>query len=462
VGDGRVSEYAPPEEVYRVTGSFTQDDALKKCESYGGTLASFDQIVAAQVAGAAWCEWGWSSEKGAVSFPIQADLNCKVGDSSPVNIMQNAKDTHAINCYGVKPPQDQFSNVIGFNATKWNQAEQCPFGHFLATDPNMCHSVCPSGTRPNDGACSFPDGVTQNIIRTFKPAFQKIGNLNPCSPDEELVGYNCLKRCSDNQTSDDANCTPQPIPRTAYPEGQSQTCGPNENLQDGICVSKCPPGSVLNGMNCVTEGFQASSCTETTYGAYKKFLCDTNALVSSKLKEKLDPQDQVCVADDPTTGMYFCQSVRDAKYNTGFLNKVRRNYSNSCDKFMKYYLDMSNNLTNLVNAQSGMTHGTGQLTAALTSLDAIFTGLQCSDSKVTVCLNNRSDPSCADPFTAMCKNVKNARNEVRLNNSDINFKLGDITPNITQIISQRDDIMKIQTKYKCNTSVYPKAVGLNS
>lgn len=461
VGDGRVSEYAPPEEVYRITGSFTEKDALKKCESYGGTLASMDQMVSAQVAGAGWCEWGWNSEKEAVSFPLQPDLKCNVGDSSPVNIMQNAKDTHAINCYGVKPPQSQFSDILAFNAAKWNQAEQCPFGHFLATDPNTCHSVCPSGTTPNEGACSFPDGVTQNIIRTFKPAFQKTGNLNPCSPDEELVGYNCLKQCSDNQTSDDVNCTPQPIPRTAYPEGQTQTCGPNENLKDGVCVSKCPPGSVLNGLNCVTEGFQDSSCTETAYGAYKKFLCDTNALASSKLKEKLNPQDQVCVADDPTTGMYFCQSAKDARYNTGFLNKVRANYSNSCDRYMKYYLDMSNNLTNLVNAQSGMTNGTGQLAAALTTLDAIFTGLQCSEAKATFCVINSSDPSCADPFTAMCKNVKNARNGVRVNNTEITTKLGVISPDIRSIISKRDEIMDLIKTYRCNVSWSSKAVGLN-
>lgn len=460
--DGRVSEYVPPEEVYRVSGSFAEKDALNKCESYGGTLASSEQMVSAQAAGAAWCEWGWNSEKGTVSFPTQADLKCNVGDSSPVNKMQDAKDTHAINCYGVKPPESQFPDILAFNATKWNQAEQCPFGHFLATDPDMCHSVCPSGTIPKIGACSFPDGVTENIIRTFKPAFQKNGNLNPCNPDEELVGYNCLKRCSDNQTSDDVNCTPQPIPRTAYPEGQAQTCGPNETLQDGVCVSKCPPGSVLNGLQCVTEGFQASSCTETAYGIYKKFLCDTSSLASSKLKEKLNPQDQVCIADDPTTGMYFCQSVKDAKLNTGFLNKVRSNYSSSCDKFMKYYLDMSNNLTNLVNAQSGMTHGTGQLTAALASLDSIYNGLQCVDSKVNVCLNSPSDPSCADPFTAMCKNVKDTRNAVRVNNSDINAKLGTIIPNISNILSQRDDIMKLQAKYKCDTSVYYRGVGLNT
>ena len=463
-GDGRVSEYLPPQEVYRVSGSFLQDEARHKCETYGGVLATSEQMNAAQATGADWCGWAWQEEKDVISFPTQVSVKCSVGDKTPVNVSNGSGGSFPANCYGVKPPQAQFTDILSFKAGSWNQTEQCPFGHFLATNPNQCYSVCPSGTRPENGACTFPDGVTQNIVRTFKTPIKKIGNLELCSSDEELIDTKCLKRCSNDYMPDNVNCTPNAIKRTLDPTSETnrQTCKPNETLKDGVCIPNCSPGTTLNGLNCVTEGFQASSCTKTSYGQYDKWLCDTEALASSKLKEKLDPNTQVCVSasDNSTTGMYFCESAKDAKNKTGFLKIVQSDYFNSCDKLMKYYIDMSNNLTNIVNAESGMQNGTRQLNDAVVTLDSIYNGIDCIDFMVNTCISNPSNTSCKDPFTKMCVQVKKTRNTVNGNYLNINDNLNSLIPKVTSVTNWRKEIFDLMTTYKCKMISSSPAFGI--
>ena len=95
-------------------------------------------------------------------------------------------------------------------------------------------------------------------------------------------------------------------------------------------------------------------CTSSPYGTAKKWFCTSEESVAALLKDPsptttyVDPNDQVCVSDDPTTNMYFCESGADAKGNTGALDNIRTNYNATCRNVKKNYLDLSNNITTLL------------------------------------------------------------------------------------------------------------------
>jgi hypothetical protein len=411
-GSGEVSEHIPIKEVYRIRGTFSEEDALKKCESYGGALASVEQIAEAHMTDSAYM------------YPAT--------------------------CYGVKPPEAQFTDIEYFKKGQWNKEKQCPLGYYLHTNSDNCYSVCPTNTIPKEGACAFPDGVTQNIIRTFKPPFKVEKKIAICDTGENLINEKCVKMCKEDEISDSMNCTPKPISRTRYEEGDSYTCGSNEILYKGVCVSNCPAGTKKIEQSCI-EGFQASSCTKTTFGSYNKWLCDNQALATEMLDSNPDKNDQICIADDPTTGMYFCESVNDILKNTGFINQVRTDYSFSCDRFMKTYTDLSNNLTNIVNMQSGMTNATTQLGNALVTLKQIYDGISCDENAVNKCYNNPGDSVCNDSNVRRCVEIKKASDEVKLDNDTINASLNSIKPNVTNITNERTSLVELLNNYKCNT-----------
>ena len=408
-GSGDVSEYMPEKEVYRVKGG--SEEAVYKCKRYGGVLATAEQIAEAGLEGDA---------------------------------------TYTATCYGVKPPEAQFTDIEPFRQGQWNRKEQCPLGHYLHMNPDNCYSVCPTGTTPKEGACAFPDGVTENTIRTFKPPFKTEKKVPICNTDEHFIHGQCAKTCTENELSDSVNCTPKSISRTRDSEVESQICKSNEIFYKGTCIYDCPPGTKKIGGSCV-EGFQATSCTKTSFGSYNKWLCDTEELATNMLNNSLDPNDQICIADDPTTGMYFCESVRDILNNTGYANRVQMNYSSSCDVFMKSYTDLSNNLTNIVNMQTGLMNGDTQLNNATQTLDQIYKGLQCNDGAVNACIQNPSNPSCTDATTASCVQIKRAYTDVNTNYTNIRTNLGAITPTVTNLTNERTNLRNVLNKYKCNT-----------
>lgn len=60
-------------EVFHVKTSSSQKDAANICSTYGGGLATYDQLVAAQNAGAHWCSPGWISGTVATFFSKNPD-----------------------------------------------------------------------------------------------------------------------------------------------------------------------------------------------------------------------------------------------------------------------------------------------------------------------------------------------------------------------------------------------------
>lgn len=110
-------------EVYYISGNFTQSTAAAKCASYGGVLATHKQLQASQAAGADWCSTGYVADmSGTAYFPTQT---ARAGCGTPgVNVSTPATGIGA-NCFGVKPRSGQYTDVLPFAGSTWNQPNTC-------------------------------------------------------------------------------------------------------------------------------------------------------------------------------------------------------------------------------------------------------------------------------------------------------------------------------------------------
>lgn len=107
-------ENANKDEVFNISNNlYTYDDAQAICTSYGGRLATYNEMEEAYNKGAEWCNYGWSADQMAF-FPtqksswdkLQKTKNHKNDCGRPgVNggYMANPYIRFGVNCYGKKP-----------------------------------------------------------------------------------------------------------------------------------------------------------------------------------------------------------------------------------------------------------------------------------------------------------------------------------------------------------------------
>lgn len=100
-------------EVFHISDQiYTYEEAKCKCKSYGGRLATKNEIIKAYNNGANWCSYGWC-EGGYAYFPVQQDyfdlLQLLPGDKKYCGNpginggVFNPSMRFGINCYGIKP-----------------------------------------------------------------------------------------------------------------------------------------------------------------------------------------------------------------------------------------------------------------------------------------------------------------------------------------------------------------------
>jgi hypothetical protein len=216
----KVSNNPPPKEAYAVKGSFTQLEANAKCQSYGSTLASYQQVTNAQEAGAGWAilvngsfsslAWGWIADN--TNNIGQLSTTTGPGSRIPPKKAGGTQKSGAI-CYGVKPSRD-FNDITEFYSGKWNQVEQCDFGYRVVFNAS-CKSSCPPGSISDPTYCTYE--ATPKVSKA-----KKIVNFTcPDGYDDPSVTF-CSKFNTDN-----TSCATTPI-----------------------CYQKCPAGFRRNGTNC--------------------------------------------------------------------------------------------------------------------------------------------------------------------------------------------------------------------
>ena len=229
----------------------------------------------------------------------------------------------------------------------------------------------------------------------------------------------CQAECPYGSTDDGNGRCIKPTIKRPFVQPSYSSCPAGYKKVDSLCVAPCDPGFELDGEYCVptnTVGLVALSntgssgikCTAQPYTATvttlagsstasgsrraTKWLCDTPEDVSALLagpstsgsfSTYTTPNDIVCVADDPTTGMYFCQSIEEAKANA--YNDTSTDYYNTCDNLVKAYYDLSNNLTILAQANSNAQITNRQLQNITLSLQGAINAMCPSGTSSSTC-----------------------------------------------------------------------------
>jgi hypothetical protein len=96
----------PKNEVFHVKGyTHKKDQSESKCAQFGGAkVATREQVVQAQYAGADWCSTGWVQDESSALYPITTTLlNGCGGGTSGIKYYTPTSKKAGINCYGVKP-----------------------------------------------------------------------------------------------------------------------------------------------------------------------------------------------------------------------------------------------------------------------------------------------------------------------------------------------------------------------
>jgi hypothetical protein len=116
-----INDDMPKLEVFQIKGyDYTKDQAGGKCSEYGATVATKEQINAAQAAGADWCSTGWVSNGDEAMYPINTTIKQGCGNGSAgVKQWTPPNNKAAVNCYGPKPSSDD--KLHKWNATKWSR-----------------------------------------------------------------------------------------------------------------------------------------------------------------------------------------------------------------------------------------------------------------------------------------------------------------------------------------------------
>jgi hypothetical protein len=256
----KVSNNPPPKEAYAVKGSFTQIEANAKCQSYGSTLASYQQVTKAQEADAGWAilvngsfsslAWGWIADS--TNSIGQLSTTIGPGNRIPPKEAGGTRKSGAI-CYGVKPSRD-FNDITEFYYGKWNQVEQCDFGYRVVFNTS-CKSSCPPGSISDQTYCTYE--ATPKVSKA-----KKIVNFTcPDGFDDPSV-----TSCS-NFTTNNTSCTTTPTCYEKCPAGYTRngtTCTPNSNsstspniaarqTRPATFLAPCEPSYKLIGTACYKE-----------------------------------------------------------------------------------------------------------------------------------------------------------------------------------------------------------------
>jgi hypothetical protein len=144
----------------------------------------------------------------------------------------------------------------------------------------------------------------------------------------------------------------------------------------GYCVPTVRAVAAPTTINCTKVPYITTSTSVSGSSgsvSANKWLCDSYDDVDALLEGPTGstivpgasiyagPNDIICVADDPTTGMYYCQTVADAA--AGTQDTLRTDYKATCDTLTKSYMDLSNNLTTIMKAKTTASNSSAQVAA---------------------------------------------------------------------------------------------------
>jgi hypothetical protein len=340
-------------------------------------------------------------------------------------------------------PQCKLPEVVERQTVDATFTPRCPAGY---TEFNtVCYQDCGADLiQATETQCQKPS-VERKVDE--KKLSVKMPTETACdNKTEELIGGSCVSLCAKGEISTPTSCTPAPMMPSGKPI--QSNCNTNEILINNVCVSKCPEGTYPDGELCVSKAKVVpypssliSPCTPTPYGSYKKWLCDSAEQMAqlltdpSSIKSYVDVNDQVCMADDPTTGMYFCQSGAEAKSESGYIDTVKSNYYSSCDQLTKYYADLSESIDSINTILTNLQNGTTTLSNTRTTLNEMSTKLNCTTATGNI--------------LTICNQLKAASTGVGTNSTNIQTILTQTTAKMREVLTSQNTLSNSMGNLQC-------------
>jgi len=325
--------------------------------------------------------------------------------STQLQAYKDALKTPINHLYTILGTERRLTNTI---PTTGLNAGGCPT---TTADYGICVGTCDTAHSLNDPLQMYYDSIENVYVlygTTCYDSTKKVFDLpaipaiytpavgSQCNENYVIEGSQCMPECPTSSTDNGTSCTSATQQRKAV--SPTYSCvDPTMTLVDNMCLAPCPAGTVAKGEYCVPSsptidlpltGSQSGSetpinCRKTSHGysgssTVNKWLCDseedmTALLAGKKINDTttpyVNPNDIVCVADDPTTGMYYCDNLADSSDST---EPLRTNYSTTCDKLTKGYLDLSNNLTILSSTTSAAISVATQVANIQTTLTNVY------------------------------------------------------------------------------------------
>ena len=303
------------------------------------------------------------------------------------------------------------------------------------------------------------DSSQMVIDKPSIPATITPSSGNICPNGFADTGTTCLQQCNYNSKDNGDSCTTNSKPRAVV--SPSYSCpDPKMPLVGSVCLLPCEGTDLLVGEYCepsantLTLGSNSDSnainCTRTTYSyssKYKssqsnigKWLCDSdddlNSLLAGYLPDSgatyyVNENDIVCVADDPTTGMYYCQSVKEAVNQTQ--DTTRDDNNTVCNKLVSAYQDLSNNIDIISSAKTNAQNANLQVVNIQITLQGVYN---------SIC-------PAANSGTPMCTTLQSQLTDLGQNINAGSGANSNILNPIQVAMSSRDNLVAQMTKFQC-------------
>jgi hypothetical protein len=266
-------------------------------------------------------------------------------------------------------------------------------------------------------------------------------------------GSQCIKQCPYGTEDTGTHCRGTKSSRISTPPRYS--CPEGTNKVDSICVFNCENGNTPKGGYCdltqetVSPGSGSGSikCTKTTHGyshesgsGVNKWLCDSledlNTLVgfsgssSTGRTSYVNENDIVCSADDPTTGMYYCQTVSEAKNQT--YNNKSTDVQMTCQNLKSAYYDLSNNLDILSRASTSAENASQKVATIQISLQSIY------------------NSQCSSGSSSLCTQLNTQLNALSTNINSGSGAIANVSTPIQLAIASRDNLVAKMKQFQCN------------
>ena len=312
----------------------------------------------------------------------------------------------------------------------------CPADHTLIG--TTCYADCKAGDNDLGKQCQTPAQP-----RTTKPSTISTPSTTVCNPDSEFINNNCVKKCPTGKISTNTTCSDSATNRTVKSLKYTTPCNSNEDIVNDMCLTKCPSGR-RDGSTCVPGKERVAppssiKCTSSTYGKYMRWICQSQEDVDSLSRDPsattmyADENDQVCSTDSPTTMMYFCQTVAEAREGADIPDKIKSIYGNTCSQLIKNYLDLNETLSNLRLLESGVNDGTTGLQNANTSLRRVYENQGC--------LTNTTTP--------LCTRMQNGIKDIDGNVTSISSMKSQLSGYVQQAVAEREKLLASIRDFQC-------------